>query len=744
MITAWLRLRHWYRTHRTAGRLTELIAALAVGAAAVLPSMAAATPAAATPAATGPFTWSSAVNVERPPYSEPTSVAALSCLASQVCVGFDAEGGVLTSADPAGGAGAWHVTPHVVQSVTGVPALSCVKASPVLCAGVDEGKPITSTSPSGGVGSWHSRTVPIALQSISCTSKTFCLGAGAGGFEFSTNPTGGTSAWHAVKIGKSRAIYRATCVSRSFCAAVDISSGDVLTTTNPTGSAAAWKVTDLSSVATMTQISCPTRSRCYAADSIGDVLTSVNPRGGAGAWHRFPAGFVLQRLTCPSVTECLGESGGQLVTSTSPAAGASGWHLASVAWLQSGGTAYDPLACASASLCVGGNGSGDIATSARPGGGASTWQAPVNVTGSNGISAVACPSAALCVAGDSHGNVLTSTDPGAGKWKLADIDGEPSFAANAGITALACPSTSECVATDPRGDVLSSTSPAGGASAWHSALVDTGEFPAGGVQGLQCPAAELCVGYDGESGNLVASTSPAGGASAWVTTALPVAHSFVLTSLDCPVATLCVAGDSAGEVLASTNPAGGASAWHVVQPEGSSGQDITGMACTGDTTRAVCAATDTSGQLVTSADPKGPASAWQVVTLPNTQRLNALACPSLTLCLATGYVNEEPAVWYTTDPSGGAATWHERGTSVASTPAGSFTCLNAKLCIGPWSSGAQTGVITSTTPTARNGWTVTRLRPLAPGNHIAVVGCAFTQLCVAGDSHGDLFTGRTG
>jgi hypothetical protein len=642
---------HWYRTHAVAGRLTELIAALAVGAAAVLPSMAAsaaASPAAATPAATGPFTWSSAVNVERPPYSEPTSVAALSCLASKLCVGFDAEGGVLTSANPAGGAGAWHVTPHVVQSVTGVPALSCVKASPVLCAGVDEGKPITSARPSGGVGSWPSRTVAIALQSMSCTSKTFCLGAGAGGFEFSANPTGGASAWHAVKIGKSTSIYRATCVSRSFCAAVDTSRGDVLTTTDPTGGAAAWKVTSLSSVADMTQISCPTRSRCYAADSIGDVLTSFNPRGGAGAWHRFPAGFILQRLTCPSVSECLGESGGQLVTSTSPTAGASGWHLASVAWLQSGGTGpgYYPLTCASASLCVGGNLAGDIATSARPGGGASTWQAPVNVTGSNGISAVACPSAALCVAGDYHGNVLTSTDPGAGKWKLADIDGEPSFAANAGITALACPSTSECVA-----------------------------------------------------------------------------------------------GDSAGEVLASANPARGASAWHVVQPEGSSGQDITGMACAGDH-RVVCAATDTDGQLVTSADPAGPASAWQVVSLPNTQRLNALACPSLTLCLATGYVNEEPAVWYTTDPSGGAATWHERGTSVASTPPGSFTCLNAKLCIAPWSSGAQTGVITSTTPTARNGWTVTQLRPLVPGNHVAVVGCAFTQLCVAGDSRGDLFTGR--
>lgn len=37
---------------------------------------------------------------------------------------------------------------------------------------------------------------------------------------------------------------------------------------------------------------------------------------------------------------------------------------------------------------------------------------------------------------------------------------------------------------------------------------------------------------------------------------------------------------------------------------------------------------------------------------------------------------------------------------------------------------------------------MTQLRIPVPGYQVTVVGCAFTQLCVAGDSRGDLFTGR--
>jgi hypothetical protein len=732
-------------------RIPKLLASLAGAVALGAALLSAAAPAMASPTTPSkPLTWSAGTSAEHAPYAEPGDLTALSCAGSKLCVGFDASGDVISSTDPAGGAAGWHFSPRAVPWVTGSPALSCVTGAKatVLCTAVDGGRPVTSTDPAGA---WHGRTVTVTLDSVSCPSTSFCLAGGYGGVEYSTDPTGGASAWHAVKIGKSSAAYRVSCPSRSFCAAVNAAGGDVLTTSNPAGGASAWKTTAVdgtSGLVKLVGISCPSRSLCVATDTGGDVLTSTRPAGGASAWHHVDLGSIVDAIACPTSTVCVGKStgAGELFTATDPTGAASAWHAGKVSWLPPDGEggpgiAYLPLACGSASLCLGGNNYGDVAASVHPAGGASTWQAPVNVAGANVITAIACPSTSLCVAGDAEGNVVTSTDPAARKWSLAYVDGAPPYAVEQGITSVVCPDTRLCVATDPRGDVITSTDPAGGASAWQLIPTDGASFPYGGaVTDLQCPSAALCVGYNSGTGRLVYSTDPAGGASAWHEITPGVPGDFSFTSLDCPTATLCAAGDSAGEVWTATDPAGGVSAWHRVQPDGTSGQDVIDMACAG--TRA-CVATDDDYQLITTTDPTSSSPAWQVVSPPDTS-FAALNCPSTKLCFGSGYYNEEPAVWYSTNPAGGAATWSER--AVSSGIRGRFGCLSPTFCIGPWfsqvKSSSTTGVGVLTNPTAKTGWAFTTIKPAVAGAAMAAVGCVSSTFCVAGDSNGDLYVGR--
>jgi hypothetical protein len=590
-------------------------------------------------AAGAPLHWSAAAFAERPPYASPTPIDEVSCATASDCVAIDAQGDVLTSASPAGGAAAWHLTPDSVGRFTNVahtaPALSCVAAAPVLCVGLDNGHIETSTRPAGGPKAWHAAHLSLSLlDSISCTSATFCLAGGVSGLEVSTDPAGGAAAWQSIGVGLENP--RVSCASSSFCAAIDDSlgsSGDVLTSGDPDGGASAWKSTDIAGSVTLTDIGCPSASLCVATDSAGDVLTSTRPTDGASAWHHVSVRATITSITCPSAAECVGTGSGTLVTSTDPTGKASAWHVVSEPWVPGAGD----LSCPTTRLCVAGNQADDIITSADPGGGAKTWQPPVDLDGANAITKVACPSATLCVAGDAHGNVLTSTDPAARRWKLAYADGKPPSPAEAGITGLKCPDRSLCVATDPRGDVITSTHPAGGAPAWHS-----------------------------------------------------------------------------------------------VRPS-STAQNILDLACAG---AKVCAAISTFGQLITTTDVTGGA-AWQVFTIPDLDSIGTLACPSTRLCFVTGLGQNDtrPVVWYSTDPEGGPITWKEQFGNVLVPP---FTCVSASFCIGP--DGA--GVISSTSPAGENGWTVTPIHLPVPGSSMSAAGCASASLCVAGDSRGDLFTGR--
>jgi hypothetical protein len=158
-----------------------------------------------------------------------------------------------------------------------------------------------------------------------------------------------------------------------------------------------------------------------------------------------------------------------------------------------------------------------------------------------------CASVSLCVVTDDLGNLLTSTDPssGARAWKRAHID--KTHLGN-DLIGVSCPTRRLCVVVDNAGNVLSSTDPTGGKRAWKLVHLHLIKSSAGNA--LSCPSVSRCVVADGQK--LASTTHPTGGARAWKLTTIDPGNE--LTSVSCPSARLCIAGDADGNMLVGRRP----------------------------------------------------------------------------------------------------------------------------------------------------------------------------------------------
>ncbi len=137
-------------------------------------------------------------------------------------------------------------------------------------------------------------------------------------------------------------------------------------------------------------------------------------------------------------------------------------------------------------------------TSTDPSAATPVWTV-AHVDGTNRLAGVSCASASVCVAGDASGNVVTSTDPSAATpvWTVAKVDGTNS------LVGVSCASASVCVAGDASGNVVTSTDPTAATPVWTVAQVDGG----GDLLGVSCASASLCVAVDG-TGYTVVGTGP--------------------------------------------------------------------------------------------------------------------------------------------------------------------------------------------------------------------------------------------
>jgi hypothetical protein len=267
----------------------------------------------------------------------------------------------------------------------------------------------------------------------------------------------------------------------------------------------------------------------------------------------------------------------------------------------------------------------------------------------------------------SHGSKTTGSASGSGpKWKLVTISDT-----NALYT-LSCPTTKLCVALDTDGNAVISTNPTGGASSWKATDIDgtTGGYS------IACPTVKLCVAVDG-SGNAIVSTNPTGGTAAWSVAEVDTVFYNSLYGVSCPTVTLCVAVDTSGDAVFSTNPTGGASAWTTtanIDPEPPGGNpdanSIDAVSCPSIT---LCVAGDSSGNVLTTTDPTGPASGWTVTEVEPNGSLGPVHCASVHLCVAVGHAD----VWTSTNPTGGAAAWKKTNFPV---PFADADCQSAHAC----------------------------------------------------------------
>jgi hypothetical protein len=330
---------------------------------------------------------------------------------------------------------------------------------------------------------------------------------------------------------------------------------------------------------------------------------------GFTAWRETtrPAPEPITAASCPSSSLCVaGDGAGNILSSTNPTGGPVAWSIAGVL----SNELIAGVSCPSISLCVAIGGK-DVLTATDPSAGASAWTKTTPNQG-NYFYAVSCPSVSLCVAGGggasihSGPTILTSTDPtgGASAWNSVPVASGDEI-----VAAVSCPSVSLCVATTNKGDVFTSTNPAGGASTWKKTTVDQGAF----VNAVSCPSVSLCVAADsnmaGDSNvasKILTTTNPTGRASAWTKATIDQGHT--LNAVSCASVSLCVAGDSNGKILTSTDPTGGASAWtkaRVARPD-PNGNSLTGVSCP---SVSLCIAAD-RGNILTSTDPTGSANSW--------------------------------------------------------------------------------------------------------------------------------------
>lgn len=443
-------------------------------------------------------------------------------------------------------------------------------------------------------------------------------------------------------------------------------------------------------------------------------------------------------MSCPSASLCVGGDGsGNVVTSTDPTGGRRAWKIAHIASteINGGGCAENGtcfgVSCPSVSLCVAVDGVGNVLTSNHPAGGARAWRTSNAYPGGD-LRGVSCPSVSLCVAFSGR-NIVTSTDPSGGvtAWNSAPVSGY--------AIAGSCPTVSLCVVIDASGDVLTSTDPTGGPGAWTVTNID----PGGSLRGISCPSVSLCVGVGAYGGRVFTSTNPTGGSAAWTTFDAPGINgsSVDFTGLSCASVALCVAIDSTGDVATSTDPTGGAGAWvskHIL-----AGNPLVAISCPSES---FCGAVDSAGVFLSTSHPEIVRRAWSVggPALADT----GVSCPTASLCVTTDSAGEIAA---SADPSGGPSTWSagatfppsESGGLMTASPATGVSCASASLCVavghgmacsvGCFPSGP--GYLASTTdPTGGpSAWSVSTL-PQAPA--LTAVACPSSTLCVAVDDSG--------
>jgi hypothetical protein len=259
----------------------------------------------------------------------------------------------------------------------------------------------------------------------------------------------------------------------------------------------------------------------------------------------------------------------------------------------------------------------------------------------------------------------------------------------------------------------------------------------------------LCLAGDSKGG-IWATVHPGRGKVGWHRERVDTAAGGVaITAVACPALNLCVALDAHGQVMHSSNPTAGAKYWsHAtrIDPATEPGGGYAGFSAISCPSTQLCVAVDNDvdGQVAYTTDPGGPASDWKLTTIGSGVILDAISCPTASLCVIGGSER-----YYSTDPTGGASAWTEIGSlDGASSMFASFSCDGITLCVGVGYGNAGTGLAagTSTLATAGGTWTGSYVGndPPSPDTGLVdSVACPARNFCVAVDGASDAYSTTT-
>jgi hypothetical protein len=312
------------------------------------------------------------------------ALSSVFCPSRLLCVATGDGGHLLSSASPASGAPAWRSTQVGTYPLTG---LSC--ASPSFCVVAVSSFPtdeiLTSRRPSKGI--WTMSPGPF-LDGISCPTSSLCVGYEGGDILTSSDPTGGPGAWHLAFSDPAESpqcdkdgyycpdtISSLVCRTIRLCVAVD-QVGNVISSADPAGGQSAWRLStpvsgpcqDAEYTCSDFGVSCPSTRFCLVSDQTA-ILTSTDPADDVWKPWRFPNGAPLVFPgSCPSATFCVavgGPEGGlpgypRILVSTDPGVGSVGWRLSATDRY-----GVTDISCASPSLCVAVDQSGDVVVGRR-------------------------------------------------------------------------------------------------------------------------------------------------------------------------------------------------------------------------------------------------------------------------------------------------------------------------------------------------------------------------------------------
>ena len=304
--------------------------------------------------------------------------------------------------------------------------------------------------------------------------------------------------------------------------------------------------------------------------------------------------------------------------------------------------------------------------------------------------------------------------------------------AKTGATASPVPTTSGSVPLSPATTTTMPAVPTTPPFTWSAPT----SIPIGKsiLTGVDCPSVSLCVATD-NTGDVFTTTDLSSG----VWSNANVAGPFPLGTPDCPSTTLCLIPDVGG-LVTSTDPTGGPSAWSqtILPAPGGAVTAWQSVSCPSPT---LCVAVGRS-TIATSTDPSGAAGAWTVVAAPDDavfgkpDLLNGVSCPIATFCVAVGAMGME---YTSTDPTGGTKSWVGSETdtyavqicngcvNLANSLVG-VSCPSPALCVAIDPIG---DVLTSTDPGAAvPDWTITALNEQwIPLNYVS---CLSSTYCLAG------------